>query len=130
MYMYHWFTLLYNRNQHNIITLHILLHSNNKWYIERNYLWYLSSVISSKDIFLFGCFLKLIFIGVLLLCNAVLVSVVQQSESAIHIHISSLYWISFSVHHRASSEFSVLYSKFFHDTYLEHGISLHLLIPS
>ena len=39
-------------------------------------------------------FLK-IFIGVQLLYNVVLVSTVQQSETAIHIHISPLFWISF-----------------------------------
>ena len=36
-----------------------------------------------------------IFIGVYLVYNAVLVSAVQQSESAIRIHISPLFWISF-----------------------------------
>ena len=40
-------------------------------------------------------FLK-IFIGVELLYNIVLVYTVQQSESAIRIHISPLFWISFS----------------------------------
>ena len=42
----------------------------------------------------FILFLKLIFIEVQLLCN-VLVSTVQQSESAVRIHISLLFWISF-----------------------------------
>ena len=36
-----------------------------------------------------------IFIGVYLLDNVVLVSTVQQSESAVYIHISTLPWISF-----------------------------------
>ena len=36
-------------------------------------------------------FLKLIFIGVELIYNAVLVSAVQQSESVTHKHISTLY---------------------------------------
>ena len=44
-------------------------------------------------------FFKLIFIGVLLIYNAVLVSVVQQSESAICIHISS-FWFSFYLGHQ------------------------------
>lgn len=48
-------------------------------------------------------FLKLIFVGVDLLYSVALVSVVQHSESAIHIHISPL-WISFH------SEFHVLYN--------------------
>ena len=37
------------------------------------------------------CIFKLIFIGVQLLYNAVLVSAVQQSEAAIHKHISLLF---------------------------------------
>ena len=40
--------------------------------------------------------LLLIFIGVQLLYNVVFVSTVQQSESTICIHISPLFWISFS----------------------------------
>ena len=40
-------------------------------------------------------FFKLIFIGVQWLYNVVLVSAVQQNGSAIHIHISPLFWISF-----------------------------------
>ena len=40
-------------------------------------------------LFLFSYFLKLIFIGVQLLYNVVLVSIVQDSESAIHKYISS-----------------------------------------
>ena len=43
----------------------------------------------------FSFFFKLIFIRVELLYNVVLVSAVQQSESAIRIHISPLFWISF-----------------------------------
>ena len=45
-------------------------------------------------IYIFFLFLKLIFTGVQLLFNVVLISAVQQSESAIHIHISPLFWIS------------------------------------
>ena len=40
-------------------------------------------------------FLKLIFIGIYLLYSVVLISTIQQSESAIHIHLSLLFWISF-----------------------------------
>ena len=36
-------------------------------------------------------FFKLIFIGVYLIYNVVLVSAVQQSESVIHIHIFTLF---------------------------------------
>ena len=42
-------------------------------------------------LFLFFLILKLIFIGVWLIYNAVLVSGVQQSESVTHIHISTLF---------------------------------------
>ena len=38
--------------------------------------------------------LKLIFTGVQLLFNVVLISAVQQSEPAMHIHVSPLFWIS------------------------------------
>ena len=40
-------------------------------------------------------FFKLIFIGVQLIYNVVLVSAVQQSESVIHLHISILFQILF-----------------------------------
>ena len=51
---------------------------------------------------LFVCFL-LIFIGVQLLCNVVLVPAVQQREAAICRHSSPLFWISFPFRsHRAS----------------------------
>ena len=45
-------------------------------------------------------FLKLIFIGVQLLCNVVLVSTVQQNESAIHIHIFPLFGFPSHLDHR------------------------------
>ena len=45
---------------------------------------------------IFYCsFLLLIFIGVQLLYNIVSVSAVQQTESAICLHIAPLFWISF-----------------------------------
>ena len=49
-----------------------------------------------------------IFIGVQLLYNVVLVSTVQQSESAIRIHICPLFWISFSCRSLQSTEQSSL----------------------
>ena len=50
-----------------------------------------------QSIFLFLAFplFKLIFIGVQLIYTVVLVSAVQQSESIIHIHISTLFQILF-----------------------------------
>ena len=52
-----------------------------------------------------AAFFIIIFIGVELLYNVVLVSAVQQSESAIYAHISPLLWISFPFgHHRALSQ--------------------------
>ena len=38
---------------------------------------------------------KLIFIGVQLLYNVVLVSAVRQNQSAMHIHVSPSFWTSF-----------------------------------
>ena len=57
---------------------------------------------------LYGHFLKLIFIGVQLLYNVVLVSTVQQSESGVCIHISPLFWISFPFRSPQSIEQSSL----------------------
>ena len=51
---------------------------------------------------------KLIFTGVQLLFNVVLISAVQQSESAIHIHISPLFWISSPFRSAQSTEQSSL----------------------
>ena len=66
----------------------------------------------NKNKFLFlqkkNGFFKLIFIGVQLLYNVVLVSAVQQSESAICIHISPLFWISFPFSSPQSTEQSSL----------------------
>ena len=53
-------------------------------------------------------FFFLTFIGLQLLYNVVLVSTVQLSESAIRIHISSLFWISFSFRSPQSIEQSSL----------------------
>ena len=55
--------------------------------------------------------LKLISIGVELFCNAGLVTIVQQSESAIHIHISPYFWISFPLRSPESTEESYLSYK-------------------
>ena len=61
--------------------------------------------ISSLSImFAVGFFFFLIFFGVELLYNIVLVSTVQQSESAIYIHISPLFWISFAFRSPESTE--------------------------
>ena len=65
------------------------------WKFEIEYTYY----------FLFSLFLsKLIFIGVELLYSVVLVSAVQQSESAICIHISPLFYISFPFRSPQSTE--------------------------
>ena len=61
----------------------------------------------------FFSFLFYFIIGALLLYTAVSVSAVQQSESAICIHISPLFGFpSHLGHHRAQAEFPVLYSRF------------------
>ena len=54
------------------------------------------------------CFLKLIFIGVQLIYNVVLVSAAQQSESVIHILISTLFQILFPCRSLQSTEQSSL----------------------
>ena len=54
--------------------------------------------------FVFSFFLKLIFIGVELLYNVVLVSAIQQIESSIRIDISPLLWISFPFRPPQSAE--------------------------
>ena len=59
-----------------------------------------SSVLGNKYpvylayVFLFCFVFLLMFIGVQLLYNVVLVSTAQQNESAIHIHRSSPFWVS------------------------------------
>ena len=61
-------------------------------------------------LFLSSHFLKLIFIVVLLLYNAVLVSTAQQSESAIHIRISPLFWFSFPIRSPQSTDcYTIVY---------------------
>jgi len=57
-------------------------------------------------------FLKLIFIAVSLLYNVVWVSAMQQSESAIHIPMSTLVWVSFPLRSLQNFEFPVLYNRF------------------
>ena len=62
------------------------------------------SAISQTKVDYETTYFLLIFIRVQLLSNAVLVSTVQQNESAIHIHSSPPYWIpSHSGHHRTLS---------------------------
>ena len=46
--------------------------------------------------------------GVYSLYNAVLVSTIQQSDSAVHRHMSPLFWISFPCRSPQSTEFPVL----------------------
>ena len=53
-----------------------------------------------------SAFLKLIFIGVQLLYNVMLVSALQKTESDIHIHISPLFWISFPFRSPQNTEYS------------------------
>ena len=53
-----------------------------------------------------------VFIGVELLYHVVLISAVQQSESARFTHISPLFWISFPFRPPQSTEFPVPYSGF------------------
>ena len=71
-------------------------------FLEQQFSW---SFLQQNALMLYLCiyfyfsehfyFYFLIFIGVQLLYNVVLVSAVQQSESAICIHISPVFWISF-----------------------------------
>ena len=65
-----------------------------------------------------------------MLYNIVLVSAVQQSESAICIHITPLFRISFPFRSPQSSEFPVLYSRFSLVIYFIHSInSAYMSIP-
>ena len=66
------------------------------------------SCIMSKGHSIIPSLFLLIFIGVQLLHNVVLVSSVQQSESAICIHISLPFWISFPFRSPKSTEQSSL----------------------
>ena len=83
-------------------------------------------------LFHFPFFFKLIFIGVQLLYNVVLVSTVQQSESAIRIHISPLFsdFLPIQVTTEHSVEFPELYSRFSLVTYFIHSINnVYMSIP-
>ena len=62
----------------------------------------------SRFLLIYSLLFLLIFIGVQLLYNVVLVSAVQPSESVIHIHISPLFWISFPFRSPQSTEQSSL----------------------
>ena len=53
-------------------------------------------------------FIKFIFIGVWFLYNVLLVSTVQQNESAIHTCVSAPFWISFPFRSPQSTEYSSL----------------------
>ena len=65
-----------------------------------SFLFFLSFFLSFSSL----CSFFKIFIGVYLLYNVVLVSTVQQSESAIRIHVSNLFWISFPFRSPQSTE--------------------------
>ena len=52
------------------------------------------------------------FIGLQLLYNVVLVSTVQQSELAVCVHITPLFWLSFLFRSPQSTESLVLYRRF------------------
>ena len=69
---------------------------------------FLSKIYKCNILFFCFLFFKLIFIRVQLFYNVVLVSTVQQSESAIHIHISSPFWISLPFRSPQSTEQSSL----------------------
>ena len=59
-----------------------------------------------------------------------LISAVQQSESAIRIHLSPLFWISFSFWSPQSTEFPVLYCRFLLVIYFIHSINgVYMSIP-
>ena len=53
------------------------------------------NLVKVNRLFSFTLFFKLIFLGVLLLYNVMLVSAEQQSESVIHTHVSTLFFIFF-----------------------------------
>ena len=77
------------------------------------------------------CFQKLIFIGIQLICNIMLLSSVQQSESAIHTHISPPFWISFPFGSPQSVEFPLLDSMFLLLIYFIHSINrVHVSVPN
>ena len=70
-------------------------------------------MVTYKVYFVLSFFFKLIFIGVELLCNVVLVSAIEQIELSIHIDISPLFGFpSHLGHHRALGRVSSLYSWF------------------
>ena len=64
----------------------------------------------------------------MLLYRFMSVSTVQQSESAIHIHMSTLFWISFPPRSLQNFEFPVLYNRFSLLTYFIHS-SVYMSTP-
>ena len=72
--------------------------------------------------------LKLIFIGVQLLYNVLLVPAVQQSESVTRTHTAPLPWLSFPFRSLHNTGFPVLYSGFSLVVYFIHG-SVYMSIP-
>ena len=85
--------------------------------------------------------LLLIFIGVQLIYNVMLVSTVQQSESAIHTHISPLFFFSFPFgQHRAMSRVPcviqqvlisyLFYAQYQQCIYVNLNLSIHPSNPT
>ena len=101
--------LLLNHSQHQVAF-------SNEWALRIKWpkAWSFSFNISPSNEHS-GLIFLLIFIAVELLYDVVLLSSVQQSESAVCIHISPCFWISFPFRPPQSIEqieFPVLYSRF------------------
>ena len=86
-----------------------------------------SSVSDLQQRFFF--FFKLIFTRVQLVQKVVLVSTVQQNESAIHVHIPPPFWTSHSGHHSALSGVpcAARWFSLFYTQYLLKSSNLHVL---
>ena len=70
-----------------------------------------------------------IFFSINLYCSIITLQCsVQQSESAIHIHMSTLFWISFPPRSLQNFEFPVLYNRFSLLTYFIHS-SVYMSTP-
>ena len=88
-------------------------------------------VIAFQELSLIFFISKHFFIGVQLLYNVVLISTVQQSESAICIHISSLFWISFPFRSPQRTEQSSLcYTVGFHQLSILYIVSIVYICQS
>ena len=87
-----------------------------------------ATCIRCTYLFYFFEFFKLIFIGVQLLYNVLLVPAVQQSESVTRTHTAPLPWLSFPFRSLHNTGFPVLYSGFSLVVYFIHG-SVYMSIP-